>query len=54
MNMKKLEYEKIKELYQDSEAFEKLAEVTRAAWISKKLFPPDMGSSQISHVLDLL
>jgi ribosomal protein S18 acetylase RimI-like enzyme len=39
--MKKIENDKIKEFYQDSETFERLAEVTRASWIKKKLVPPD-------------
>jgi hypothetical protein len=34
--MDKLENDKIKEFYQNSEVFERLAEVTRVSWIEKK------------------
>ncbi len=52
--MVKLENEKIKEFYQDSETFEKLVEVTRVSWISKKLVPPDYTLERTGNFLNTM
>jgi ribosomal protein S18 acetylase RimI-like enzyme len=52
--MKKLENDKIKEFYQGSETFEKLAEVTRVSWINKKLVPPDHTLERTCNFLNTM
>ncbi|MHA1933499.1 MAG: GNAT family N-acetyltransferase [Promethearchaeota archaeon] len=52
--MKKLENDTIKELYQGSETFEKLAEVTRVSWVEKKLFPPDYTLERTYNFLNTM
>ncbi|MHA2168114.1 MAG: hypothetical protein ACXAAT_19885, partial [Candidatus Hodarchaeales archaeon] len=52
--MDKLENDKIKEFYQNSEVFERLAEVTRVSWIEKKLVPPDYTLERTCNFLNTM
>jgi ribosomal protein S18 acetylase RimI-like enzyme len=54
LNIKKLENDKIREFYKDSEAFEQLAEVTRTSWISKKLVTPDYTLERTLNFLNTM
>jgi len=54
LNIKKLENDKIKEFYQNSETFERLAEVTRVSWIQKKLVPPDYTLERTCNFLNTM
>ena len=51
LSIKLLENLKIKELYKDSEIFERVTRVTRKSWINNKLVPSDYTLERISNHL---